>query len=391
MIKTITLKKNEDRRIQNGHLWAFSNEIAKIEGEPKAGDIVELHNHAGNFIGKGFFNPSSLIAVRLLTRHKEETIDFEYFRKRIASSLQLRRQMYPDAESFRIVHGEADFLPGLIIDKYNDFVSLQAFSYGMDSRLTLICDVIDSLLHPGAIIERNETIFRQLEGLEQKKGLLRGSGNETVITENGIKYKINLLDGQKTGFFLDQRENRKAFRRYVKGCRVLDCFCNDGGFALNAAFAEASEVIGVDVSQAAVNNASGNAKLNNLDHRARFIAEDAFEYLKSAALRSEKLDVIALDPPSFAKNKKTVRRAQRGYKELHTLALSILKPNGILATASCSHHIYEETFIEIINTCARAAGRDISLLEWHGASLDHPVLPTMPETKYLKFGIFRVI
>ena len=391
MNKIVTLRKNEDHRIRNGHLWAFSNEIQKIEGEPQAGDIVELHTHSGTILGKGFYNPSSLIAVRLLTRQQDETIDFEYFLKRIAPALELRRQIYPDAETFRIVHGEADFLPGLIVDKYNDFVSLQTFSCGMDNRLTLICDVLDSLLHPRAIIERNEAPFRQLEGLPQKKGILRGSGHQTIITENDITYDVDLLEGQKTGFFLDQRENRKALKRYVSGCRLLDCFCYNGGFALNAAYAGATEVIGVDVSDIAIASASNNARLNKLDDRTRFIAADAFEYLKSAASKGEKFYRINLDPPSFAKNKKTVRRAMRGYKDLHTLALSVLKPNGILATACCSHHVYEETFLEIINDCARTMERDISLIDWRGASPDHPILPAMPETKYLKFGVFRVV
>ncbi len=390
----ITLKKNEDKRILNGHLWIFSNEIGpdkSVDDTPQAGDIVEVHNRAGTFLGKGFYNPSSLIAVRLLTRQQDEAIDFEYFRKRISSALQLRRQMYPDAETFRIVHGESDFLPGLIIDKYNDYVSVQTFSYGMDSRLTLICDVLDSLLHPTAIIERNEALLRQLEDLPQKKGILRGAGHQTTINEHDIKYEVDLLEGQKTGFFLDQRENRYALRRYVKGMRVLDCFCNNGGFALNAAYAEASEVIGVDVSDVAITIASNNAKLNKLDQRTRFVTADVFEYLRSSASHGEKFDVINLDPPSFAKNKKTVHQAIRGYKELHTLALSLLTPNGILATSSCSHHIYEETFLDIINNCTRESDSEVSLLEWRGASQDHPVLLAMPETGYLKFGIFRVI
>jgi 23S rRNA (cytosine1962-C5)-methyltransferase len=386
----VTLKKNEDKRILNGHLWAFSNELQKIEGTPQAGDIVEMYSHNRMFLGKGFYNPNSLIAVRLLTRLQDEPIDFQFFKRRIESALQLRKLMYPCDTTFRIVHGEADFLPGLVIDKYNDFISLQTFSYGMDSRLTLICDVLESLLQPRGIIERNETLLRQLEGLPQKKGHLRGSGHQTTVTENNITYEIDLLEGQKTGFFLDQRENRHAFRRYVKGMRVLDCFCNNGGFALNAAFAEAKSVIGIDVSEIATTTALNNAKKNKLDHQTQFMTTDAFEYLSSAVSRGEKFDVINLDPPSFSKNKKTILKAKRGYAELHTLALSALNTDGILATASCSHHIYEETFLEIINNCARKANRQISLLEWRGAAPDHPTLPAMPETKYLKFGVFMV-
>jgi len=386
----ITLKKHEDKRILNGHLWAFSNEIQKIDGAPKAGDIVELTSHNGLFIGRGFYNPSSLIAVRILTRNPDEIIDDDFFQKKITSALQLRTQMYPDADSYRIVHGESDFLPGLIVDRYNDLISVQTFSFGIDQKLNVICDTLESLLHPRAIVERNDAPVRQLEGLAEKKGIIRGSEHRAMITENDIHYSVDLLEGQKTGFFLDQRENRKSFRRYVKGQRVLDCFCNNGGFALNAAFAGAAETIGIDISETAVGIASENAKKNNLDARVRFEPADVFEYLKGAVSKGQKFNVINLDPPSFAKNKKTVHKAKRGYADLHSLALSALQPGGILATASCSYHIFEETFLEIINDSARGAGKSVSLLEWHGAAPDHPILPAMPETKYLKFGIFRV-
>lgn len=390
MASSITLKKNEDRRILKGHLWVFSNEIKSIEETPQAGDIVELRNHAGVFLGKGVYNPNSLIAVRLLSRNRDEPIDFQFFKQRIESALQIRQLMYPKGDTYRVVHGEADFLPGLIIDKYDDLLSLQTFSFGMDRRMTLLCDVLESLLHPRSIIERNETMFRQLEGLQQKKGLLRGTEHRTTIHENTIAYEVDLLEGQKTGFFLDQRENRRAFRRYVRGMRVLDCFCNDGGFSLNAASAGAREAVGIDSSESAVHNATRNAQLNKLEKVANFVCGDVFDFLKSAAARGEQFDVINLDPPSFAKNKRTVIKAKRGYSELHSLAFSVLRPNGILSTASCSHHIFEETFLDIINSSARKSHREISLLEWHGAAPDHPVLPAMPETRYLKYGIFRV-
>ena len=388
MSKTVTLKKKEDRRITDGHLWAFSNEIAKLEGELQAGDIVHLNNHKNEFLGIGFYNPHSLIAVRLLSR-KDEEINFHFFRRRIESSLALRRMVYPSAETFRLINGEADFLPGLIVDKYNDHLSIQISSSGMEKRLTLLCDVLESLFHPHGIIERNESPVRTLEGLERRKGILRGTLAPVTISEHGIKYTIDLLEGQKTGFFLDQRENRKAIRRYAKGARVLDCFCNDGGFALNAAYAEAKNVVAIDVSDLAVHHATSNASLNKLQN-VTFVMVDAFKFLEQAVKEKQTFDCINLDPPSFAKGKKDVVTAKKGYKELHSLALRLLPPGGILATASCSHHIYEDVFLEIINNCARLAGRNLSLLEWRGAAPDHPVLPAMPETRYLKFGIFRV-
>jgi 23S rRNA (cytosine1962-C5)-methyltransferase len=387
--KTITLKKNEDNRILSGHLWAFSNEIGKIDGEPTAGDLVTLRNHAGRFIGIGTYNPHSLIAVRVLTREEEE-IDFHFFHKRITTAAALRKRIFPTADSFRLIHGEGDFLPGLIVDKYADFLSVQTFSAGMERRLTLICDVLESLFHPTGIVERNESPMRALEGLETRQGILRGSIGTPTISEYGIKYAVDLLEGQKTGFFLDQRENRKALRKYVKGSSVLDCFCHDGGFALHAAYAEATNVLGIDVSESAIRRASNNATLNGLGESVRFVRADCFEFFENEIREGRQFDVVNLDPPSFAKNKKSVTGAKRGYKELHTSALRLLPPGGILSSASCSHHITEETFLNIINDCARGAGRVLNLLEWRGAPPDHPVLPAMPETRYLKFGIFQI-
>jgi len=388
MEKIATLKKKEDYRIIRGHLWAFSNEIHSVTGEPQAGDIVQLKNVGGKLLGIGFYNPHSLIAVRILSRTEEE-IDFQFFKKRIEQALLLRRKLYPHTETFRLVHGEADFLPGLIIDKYNDYCSIQTLSFGMNKRQTLICDVLESLIHPRGIVERNESSLRSLEGLEIKKGIVRGSVEPVTITEFGIKYSIDLMEGQKTGYFLDQRENHRTIRRYAKNGTVLDCFCNDGGFALNAGFADATRVTGIDSSETAVVRASANAASNDLSANVRFATHDAFDYLKQAVDDHQHFDLIILDPPSFAKNKKSVAGAQRGYKEIHQYAFQLLNAGGILATASCSHHIFEETFLNIITTAAQSAGRSINMLEWHGAAPDHPVLPSMPETRYLKFGIFQ--
>ncbi len=384
--KSITLKKHEDRRITDGHLWVFSNEIAEVTGEPAAGDVVKVRMHGGKPIGSGFYNPHSLIACRVLTTADEE-IDAAFFERRIATALALRRKIYPSSESCRVVHGESDYLPGLIIDRFNDIVAVQTFSSGMDARQAIICDVLETLLEPACIVERNESQLRPLEGLELRKGVLRGTPASATITELGLRYAIGPLDGQKTGFFLDQRENREAFRRYARDADVLDCFCNDGGFALNAAFAGAKSVTGVDISEETIRRAGANAALNDLGGAVQFVAKDAFDFLKEAAGAGRTWNTINLDPPSFARNRKSVPAAKKGYLGINTAAIRLLRPGGILATSSCSHHISEETFLEILKRSARDAGRRIRLLEWRGAAPDHPVHPSMPETRYLKFAV----
>ncbi|MDI6780138.1 MAG: class I SAM-dependent rRNA methyltransferase [Bacteroidota bacterium] len=389
MKKIIKLAKSEERRILSGHLWVFSNEIKEIQGEPEIGDVVELRNHSGEFLGKGSYNPKSLIAFRLLTTEDEE-IDFQFFMNRIESAYRLRKTLFPNSNTFRLIHGEGDFLPGLIIDKYNNYFSIQTFSYGMDRRLTLICDVLESLFSPKGIIQRDESVLRELEGLTEKKGVLRGEAGKTIITENNLKYTVDLLEGQKTGLFLDQRENRLAIQRYVINRKVLDCFCNDGGFALNAADAGAAEVVGVDISESAVSRSIQNAELNNLSDKCTFIKDDVFKFISKSIEEGQKYGVIILDPPSFTKSRKNITAAKLGYKEINTNAIRLLINGGILATASCSYHIDDQTFLELVNKSAKAAGRKIRLLEWRGASPDHPVLPAMPETKYLKFEIFEV-
>lgn len=385
----IVLRKNEDHRILAGHPWVFSNEIMEIHGSPAAGDVVEVRSAKQYPLGVGFYHPHSLIAVRLLS-HTVEEITPEFLHRRITEALELRMLLFPGSTVYRLVHGESDFLPGLIVDRFNDFLSIQTLSYGMDARLPIICDALESMLHPRGIVERNESPLRVLEHLPVKRGILRGETSDVEIEEHGLRYRIDILGGQKTGFFLDQRENRLLARRFAGGKHVLDCFCNDGGFSLNSAFAGASSVLGLDISGDAVERATFNAHLNGLTN-VRFEIADVFERLKEMTATGEKFDVIVLDPPSFTKSKKTVQAAKKGYRQLHGSAFGVLSPGGILITASCSHHITAETFLEIISETARKMNRRVQLLEWRAAAPDHPVIPAAPETRYLKLGVFRVL
>ncbi len=385
----IVLRKKEEHRITAGHPWVFSNEIASVQGSPGPGDVVEVQNAGGRTLGIGFYHPHSLIAVRLLSPQLEE-INPEFFRRRIVRALSLRERTYRDSAVYRLVNGESDFLPGLIIDRFRDLFVLQTFSYGMDRRQGELCDVLEDLLHPRCIVERNESPLRALESLPERRGVLRGEPAPVEIEEHGIRYTLNPLEGQKTGFFLDQRENRLLARRYSQGARVLDCFCNDGGFALNAARGGASSVLALDVSAEEIRRASTNAELNAIT-TVRFETADVFERLRSLREEGARFDLIILDPPSFTRSRKNVPAAKRGYRELHESALRILDADALLITASCSHHIEPETFLQVIQDAAFRCGRSLQILDWRGAAPDHPVLPAAPETRYLKLGVFRVL
>ncbi len=387
--KQIHLRNKEDRRILGGHPWVFSNEIREMKGTPVIGDVVEVVAASGTPLGIGLFNPHSLIAVRLLSPVIEE-IDHAFFRARLASARDLRERLYPGETTYRLVHGEGDYLSGLIIDRYNEHFAVQTFSYGMDQRLPLICDVLKEFFSPVSIVARNESPLRSLENLPLHRDVLYGEPGPTTITERGLRYTVDLREGQKTGFFLDQRENRGALERYCRGARVLDAFCNDGGFALTAARGGAREVLGVDVSEDAIARARANAMMNGIEG-VEFEEGDVFETLTRLSRAGEKYDVIVLDPPSFTRSRKNVQSAKKGYLELHRSALTLLPPGGILLTASCSHHILPEVFLEIVDESARRSGRRAQLLEWMGAAPDHPTLPAVPETRYLKVGIFRIL
>lgn len=394
-METVVLKAKEDKRIKKGHLWVFSNEIEQKPESAQAGDLVRLLNRQGESLGVGFYHPHSLISVRLLAiptlEGGQEELDRQFFINRMRRAAELRERLFAGEDCYRLIHGESDFLPGLVVDRFADQFTVQTLTTGMENRLDLICDGLEALFHPSTIIERNDTLLRRYEELPERVSVLRGNEPEpVVIQENGIRYRIDLLRGQKTGFFLDQKMNRRAAARYCSGQRVLDCFCNVGGFALNALKAGAASAVAVDASIASLEQARHNAQLNDFTS-VEFVESDVFDFLERELRRREHYDVVILDPPSFTRSKKNVPAAKRAYRRINELACRILKSGGILVTASCSFHVFEEVFYEIVQESALRAGRTIRLLERRYQAPDHPILPAMPETKYLKLGIFQVL
>jgi len=386
----VVLNPREEGRILRGHRWVFSNEISRVEGEPGSGDVVEVVRTDGRFVGLGIYNPSTLIAVRILG-DRREPVDVSFFSGRIRRALLLRKRLYPDADSFRLVHGESDDLPGLIVDRFEDCLAIQTLCAGMDRMKETICDALEQVLQPRSIVERNESHLREREGLDRRAGVLRGeTPGEVIVREADLRFTVDPLGGQKTGFYFDQRENRIYLRRFAAGARVLDVFCHDGTFGLHAAKAGAAAVLGLDIAADAIERARGNALENGLEGRCQFETIEAGAALDSLHSQGERFDVIILDPPSFTRTKKNVPAAKKGYEEVNRKAMRILRRGGILASASCSFHITDETFLGCIQEAAFRTNRILRLLEWRSQAPDHPILPAMPETRYLKFGAFQV-
>ena len=387
----VILRKKEENRVLAGHLWVFSNEIDHVEGEIANGDLVEVFSSRKQFIGIGLANKNSLIAVRILTRDREE-IDKEFFKKRISAAYSFRQEMYPKERSYRLVYGESDFLPGLVIDKYEDFLVLQVMSLGLELKLDLIADALTDIFRPRGIYLRNDAEVRTLEGMELYKKEFRGSAppNYLGIEQSGISYKVDVVNGQKTGFFFDQRDNREALKTYAKNKAVLDCFCYNGGFSLSAARGGSTRVTGVDSSQEAVKQSMDNAQINDLQDECEFIESDVFDFLTNQVLKGKSYDVVNVDPPSFTKTKKNLPQAIKGYRKLNSLAMQAVKRGGILVSSSCSHYMDEYTFINMLKDSALRAKRTLRLVEFRGQAKDHPVLMAMPETQYLKCAIMEV-
>jgi len=391
-MKTIILKSKAGRRFKQGHPWVFSNELEKPAERPEAGDIVSLRQQDGTFLAYGFYHPNSLIAFRALTG-EEELPGEAFFSQLIDQAISLREKVYPQSNARRLIHSESDGLPGLIVDQFDDVLSVQINSAGMERLIEMLLPLLKQKMSAKNIVMRNDSSLRNLEGLRQYTAVWQSNEKEVAadITENTIHYHVDVINGQKTGFFIDQRENRFAFRRFIEeGDRVLDAFCNDGGFALNALVAGAAHVDAVDVSESALARAEKNASLNNLSERIQFSKVDVMKWLPG--LKPETLyDVVNLDPPTFAPNRKSIPVARKAYRKLHGSAMQVLKAGGILSTACCSHHISEEDFLDSIQQAAIRTGRQCQMLFRGGPPADHPVLLAMPESGYLKFHIFRVL
>ncbi len=388
-MKPIILKPEQERRIQNGHLWIFSNEIKSNLKDYEPGELVEIRNSEQAFIGIGYVNPHSLISVRVLTRVIEE-IGFDFFEKRIRTAYARRQFDYPGSVSYRVVFGESDGLPGLVVDKYGDYLVLQSHAYGIEKHLTTIIEVLKKVFSPAAIVARLDTGVRQLEHLELKKEVVFGDLPEFVtVNIEGLQYKLDLMNGQKTGFFLDQKENHSSTSKYVANKKVLDCFCYVGGWSLHAARFGASSVTGLDKSEQAIRLCRENASLNGITN-CDFKQADVFDELKEINERKEKFDVIILDPPAFAKSRTQIKDAIKGYREINRRAAKALNDGGILYTCSCSHVIDPETFRNIVFQGLYGAGKNAILLENKTQAKDHPILLSMRETEYLKCLVLQV-
>lgn len=386
----VILKPGEQGRIIKGDPWVYDNEIDAIDGSYQPGDIVDVYDFKRRFIGRGYINPKSRITVRIMT-YRQEEIDRGFFYKRIAAAWAYR-QRFVDTSCCRVIFAEADMLPALIVDKFGDYLVVQTLALGIDRFKDTIVDVLDEIIQPKGIYERNDVQVRELEGLDQRKGFLKGRFDTVVeIVENGIRMLVDIENGQKTGYFLDQRENRAAIAPLVKGADVLDCFCHTGAFAMHACRYGACHVTAVDISDEAIEYARRNAGLNGFDDRMDYVVGNTFDVLKDYQKAGRSFDVVILDPPAFAKSKKALPGAQRGYKDINLRAMKIIKPGGFLVTCSCSHYMYPEMFQQVIQSAAEDAGKLLRMVEFRTQAKDHPYLISYPESLYLKFGIYQVL
>lgn len=387
----VVLLPGKERRVNLGHPWVFAGEVAEVKGELTPGDIVAVYDARGRFLGRGYANPKSQIFIRLLTRRQDEAINREFFARRLEAAADYRRRVVKHTTAYRLVNAEADFLPALIVDCYGDYLVVQFLALGMERFKELILELLVALFAPRGIYERSDVSVREREGLTPTSGLLYGEVPELVeIEEWGRRFQVNLHTGQKTGFFLDQRENRQVVASLATGLKVLDCFCYTGGFAVSAACGGAASVLGLDVSAPALALAQENAALNGVADRCTFREANCFDELRRLVQAGERFDLIILDPPAFTKAKEALPGAVRGYKEINLRAMKLLSPGGYLVTCSCSYHLTEELFLAVVAEAARDARRTLRLVELRRQARDHPMLLAAPETYYLKCGIFQV-
>lgn len=391
----VTLKKGEGRALKAGGSWIYDNEIASVMGSFTNGEIVIVHDFDGFPMGKGFINTNSKIRIRMMTRKKDVDIDEAFLYRRVKEAWEYRKKTV-DISSCRVIFGEADFLPGLVVDKFEDVLVVQSLALGIDLLKPIILEQLKKVLAEDGITirgiyERSDAKVRNQEGMEQYKGFIGEPFDTKVeIVENGVKYIVDVKDGQKTGFFLDQKYNRLAIQRLCKDARVLDCFTHTGSFALNAGIAEAKEVTGVDASQLAVDQATENAKLNGLDKTVKFICEDVFELLPKLEAAGEKYDVVILDPPAFTKSRSSIKNATKGYREINLRGMKLVKDGGYLCTCSCSHFMSYELFTQTIGQAAKNVHKRLRQVEYRTQAPDHPILWAADESYYLKFYIFQV-
>ena len=391
----VTLKKGEGRSLKAGGPWIYDNEVASILGSFENGDIVLVHDFDGYPLGQGFINQNSKIRIRMMSRRTDVEINREFLKKRVKDAWEYRKKTV-DTGSCRIIFGEADFLPGFVADKFSDVLVIQSLALGIDRWKEVLVELLkETLAEDGILIrgvyERSDAKVRSQEGMERVKGFMGEPFEPLVeIEENGVRYQVDVKDGQKTGFFLDQKYNRLAIQKLCKDARVLDCFTHTGSFALNAGIAGANSVLGVDASELAVSQAEENARLNGLEDRVKFLCRDVFELLPELERKGEKFDVVILDPPAFTKSRNSIKNAVKGYREINLRAMKLVKDGGFLATCSCSHFMDYALFTQTIHQAARNVHKRLRQVEYRTQAADHPILWAAEESYYLKFYIFQV-
>ena len=392
----VTLKKGGGRTLKQGGPWIYDNEVDTVLGTFEDGDMVLVHDFDGYPLGRGFINRNSELMVRMMTRDRDTQVDEAFLRMRVKNAWEYRKKVMDDISSCRVIFGEADFLPGLVIDKFADVLVVESLAFGIDRFKVTIVDILKELMeadgiHIRGVYERSDAKVREQEGMERIKGFIGEPFDTKVeIVENGVRYYVDVKDGQKTGFFLDQKYNRRAAAKLCKGARVLDCFTHTGSFALNAGLAGAEHVLGVDASELGVAQARENAELNGLSDRVEFLCEDVFELLPRLEKQGEKFDVVILDPPAFTKSRNSIKKAVKGYREINLRGMKLVKDGGYLATCSCSHFMDPELFAKTIGQAAQNVHKRLRQVEFRTQAPDHPILWGAGDSYYLKFYVFQV-